>query len=176
MSFIRPAIRTKRPETRPMFQPLPTEGDGILAIVNRAINSPMPPYVKPDRRPVYIHLPTEHHRHTKESYTLAPVKVYLIVSGDRVKLKLDTLSWHVHTEYFAKGKKPPLGIYLRSLAQRGVSDEQLEKVVKSYKKWEDPEYLRQIDDMIERIWPGKSTSTKEKTPQTRKVLKAVKKI
>jgi hypothetical protein len=172
--FIRPTLRSK------VFGPdnychLPKEGDGILAIVNRSMNTPSPHYVKPAHCPIYVHKHSEFKKITKEVETLNPVNVRLIVSSHGVKVKLDTLSWNVYTDYFSKGKKPPLGLYLRSLAKTGATDDELEKVVKSYKKWEDPEFIRRIDDMIQRLWPGKSSSSKDK-PQTRKVLKAVKKI
>jgi hypothetical protein len=173
--FIRPAIRPKKPFGPDKYNPLPTDGDGILAIVNRCMNQPDPPRMKQPYHPVYVHKHKEYTKNIKETEVLNPVNVRLVVSGNGVKVKLDTISWNIHTEYFAKGKKPPLGPYLRSLAKSGASDAQLEKVVKSYAKWDDPKFIGEIDDMIQRIWPGNSTS-KTKTTQTRKVLKAVKKI
>lgn len=174
--FIRPTIRQKKPFGPDNYYPLPTEGDDVLAVVNRSMNTQPPKYIQPKVYPIYVHKHKENNKKfTDETELLSPVNVRLIVTETGVKVKLDTLSWDVHTEYFAKAKKPPMGLYLRALAKTGASDAQLERVVKSYKRWEDPKFIDEIDDMIQRIWPGSSTS-KSKTTQTRKVLKAVKKI
>lgn len=171
--FIRPKIHPKRQPCTDVYSPLPSEGDGILAIIKRNMDSPMLKLV--DKKPIPLYVPNQLRKvqQIKEVPTIKPVNVRLVVTDKGIKVKLDTLSWQIYQEYFFKGKKPPLGPYLRSLVKSGASDSQLEQVIKSYKKWENPKFLDEIDAMIQRIWPG---SSKSKSIQTRKVLKAVKKL
>jgi hypothetical protein len=176
MSFIRPAIRPKRTQyLEPQI--LSAEGDGILAIIKRKMDSPIIP--RENIAPSSLYVPNQDYKYKsiKEHVTLNPVNVRLVVTETGVKVKLDTLSWDLYTEYFSKAKKPPLGPYLRSLVKSGASDAQLEKVIKSYKMWEDPKFLGELDDYIQLKWPGNSRLSKTKQPiNTKKILKAVKKL
>ena len=171
---IRPVIRRRTLNNLP-FQTLPTEGDGILAMVQRKMNEKIPPYVKPPVSPVYT--PSqEQQSYYKKSIMhpiIHPVRLILNVTETGVKVKLDVHSYELYKNYFAKAIKPPMSIYLKALMKAGYTDDKLDQVVNSYQKWNDPVYLDSIQRDIDRIWPS---SVKRNIQAAKKALKAVKKI
>ena len=103
---------------------------------------------------------------------LVPVGLVIRVneSKGKVSVKLDTLSMGVYDKYFAKGKRPPLGEYIRSLVRRGYTEEQCLKVMDRYKWYE--EHQEELEEELERRWPS---AKGRKAEVVKKVLKAVKK-
>ena len=171
---IRPAIRPRRAQNSLPFQPLPTEGDGILAMVQRKMNEKIPPYVKKPTSPVYTPSQEQHSSYKKNTMQpiIYPVRLVLSVTETGVKVKLDVHSYELYKNYFAKAIKPPMIIYINALMKAGYTDDQLDKVVSSYQKWNDPVYLDSIQRDIDRIWP----SSVKRNIRAAKALKAVKKI
>jgi hypothetical protein len=101
---------------------------------------------------------------------IMPVSLILFV-GDTIGVKLDTVTWTMHQKYFAKGIKPPQGVYVRSLLKAGHTEETCTKVIAKYKWYVDNE--KAMHDELERVWPS---SKSKKTEIAKKVLKAVKKL
>jgi hypothetical protein len=104
---------------------------------------------------------------------ISPVCMKLLVTGDYIKVRLDTKSHIMYNNYFNKGKKPPLMEYLRALAFMGHSEETLNQVADTYKMWDSKEYNTKLDLEMERLWPS---SKVKKASTVKKVLKAVKKL
>lgn len=165
----------KRPNIRVRFPDQPICSGPYTGLVARIINDLNKPLVIPTRPVPKVYVPKEIQLPLVKSQprTIVPVQVRLEVHGSKVKLKLDCLTYDMYQKYFSKGKKPPLMEYIRSLIKAGYSEDKLNKVADSYKKWNDPVYLDGIQADIERIWPG--PKVKRAQPQ-RKILKAVKKL
>lgn len=102
---------------------------------------------------------------------LEPVSVNMRITEDHVHVYIDTLSWKIYTKYLSKGKKPPLGEYIRSLEAAGCTEQMIHKVIREYQWWEENDEMMQRE--IERLWP--SSKTKKPVQVEKKVLKAVKK-
>jgi hypothetical protein len=101
-----------------------------------------------------------------------PLNVLLEVTGDKVKLILSTSMWKIHEEYFKKFKRPPLGKYVRALANANYPEDKINKVVKFYnwaETWKGDEY----DEEFERLFP---TTGSKKSAMVKKASKAVKKF
>ena len=104
---------------------------------------------------------------------IVPVCVMLRVNEakGKVTVRLDTLTSGVYEKYFAKGKRPPLGEYVRSLVKRGYTEDQCVKVMEKYKWYE--EHQEELEEELERRWPS---AKGRKAAVVKKVLKAVKKV
>ena len=162
----------KRPALRPKFPPAPRGPIPEGCMVHKLITSQELERPAKVFRPVYTPGPPLPIRPKVPIRTLNPVNVTLKVVGNKVKLKLDLLSYEIHQKYFSKGKKPPLMEYIRALVKSGATEEQLNQVAKSYKKWDSFEYQQKVQDDIQRIFHGKA----KKVAIGKKILKAVKKL
>jgi hypothetical protein len=104
---------------------------------------------------------------------IAPISLIMLIDekSGKVGVKLDTTTWPMHQKYFAKGIKPPQGVYVRSLLKAGHTEETCMKVIAKYQWYIDN--AQALQDELERVWPS---SKSKKTEVVKKVLKAVKKL
>jgi len=172
--YTRPALRKRCLVSGPTCKALPTNGTSILSIIGRCLESPNPVVTKKEYKP-FERQKKPHTQNKPQVLTiLEPVIVTLTVVSGKVKVKLNCLPYDIHEKYFSKGKKPPMMEYIKSLSRLGYPEEKLNQVYESYMRWEDPAFLKKIDDDIDRIWPG--AKTKKLQAENRKILKAVKKL
>ena len=172
--YTRPSPRRRYPVDGPMCKALPTDGSSILSIIGRCLATPNPVVTKKEYKPSEYQKKPQPIKQPLVLTTLEPVVVSLTVVSGKVKVKLNCLPYEIHEKYFSKGKKPPMMEYIKSLSRLGYSEEKLNQVYESYMRWEDPAFLKKIDDDIDRIWPG--AKTKKLQAENRKILKAVKKL
>jgi len=137
------------------------------------MQKPWPDFVPEPKRPIMKPKVYDYKPKKQLSNVIEPVSVNLVVKGDKVKLRLNCLSYEIYEKYLLKGKKPPMMEYIRSLVKMGLSEDKINQVYESYKKWNNKEYLDKLESDINRIWPGPKAKRKE--PIVKKVLKAVKK-
>jgi hypothetical protein len=103
---------------------------------------------------------------------LQPVNALLEVTGDKVKLILSTSMWKMQEEYFNKGKRPPLGKYVRAISNANYPPESVTKMIKQY-NWMETWGGDAYDEEFERLFP---TTGSKKSTVVKKATKAVKKF
>ena len=149
-TFKRPNPRPKRLQTvEAKPEALPTMGNSILAKIGRNMLNPFPKFVPHEKVELIKRERIILKRPSAKTSIINPVNVILRVSGSKVKVRLDCKMFDIHQKYLAKGKKPPLMEYVRALISFGYAEEKINKVVESYKMWENKEFLDKLQADIE---------------------------
>jgi hypothetical protein len=93
-----------------------------------------------------------------------------VLKSGKVKVHMSAPMNELYVNYYKKFTRPPIDVHLKALKRFGYPDWVLERVLRKHEKL--PEKLKEMDEMIERVF-GKYSSSKPSKPKKKTVVEAI---
>lgn len=86
-----------------------------------------------------------------------------VTKNGSVKVRMGAPMEELHINYYSKGVKPPIEVYLKALKDFGYPDSTLEKVLLKHQNA--PKIKAQMEEVFERVFGGTTSTSKPSKPK-----------